>query len=204
MKLTDFFEKTYCINLDRRLDRWLKVNEEFKKNKFNKIERFSAVDGKTIINKSNLLNGELGILQTHLKLIEKCKLENLKNVLIMEDDVVFSSDVQNIERYIKDIPKDWEMIYFGGNHKQVILPTHIKNNVYQLHKSVAIHCIAINHIVFDEILEKLPHYTEQVDNFYTEIQKRGKVYGVIPNLVFQSQDYSDIQNKIVNYDYLLK
>jgi GR25 family glycosyltransferase involved in LPS biosynthesis len=204
MILSDFFDKVYCINLDKRPDRWKKVNIEFEKNGFKNVERFPAVDGKTIINNTHLLDGELGIIKTHLKLIQKCKLENLNNVLIMEDDVTFSDDIKNIEKFLQDIPSDWEMIYFGGNHKQSIPPTHIKNNVYKLNGTVAIQCVAINSSIFDEILYNLPKYPFQVDNFYTEIQKKGKVYGLIPNLVFQTEDYSDIQNKLVNYDYLLK
>ena len=29
MKITEFFDKTYCINLDRRLDRWSECFVEF-------------------------------------------------------------------------------------------------------------------------------------------------------------------------------
>ena len=31
MKLNDFFDEIYCINLEDREDRWLEVQEEFKK-----------------------------------------------------------------------------------------------------------------------------------------------------------------------------
>ena len=47
MKLTDFFEKTYCVNLDRRPDRWSESLDEFNKFNLTSIERVSAVDGKT-------------------------------------------------------------------------------------------------------------------------------------------------------------
>ena len=55
MVLTDYFDKVYCINLDRRLDRWIKVSEIFKKNRFTNIERFPAIDGKDLNNTTKLL-----------------------------------------------------------------------------------------------------------------------------------------------------
>ena len=42
--LNDFFEKIYCINLNRRMDRYKECVEEFKKINAN-VERFSAIDG---------------------------------------------------------------------------------------------------------------------------------------------------------------
>jgi hypothetical protein len=96
------------------------------------------------------------------------------------------------------------MIYFGGNHKYGDTPKKIVNNVYRLNYSVSLHCVAIRHTIYNEILSILQNKEKQVDNYYTEIQKTRNVYGIIPNLAFQTQDFSDIQNKIVNYDYLLK
>ena len=37
MKITDFFDKTVCINLDRRFDRWSECVAEFDKNKLSEI-----------------------------------------------------------------------------------------------------------------------------------------------------------------------
>jgi hypothetical protein len=204
MTLTDFFDKIYCINLDRRLDRWIKVNEEFRKHKFTNVERYPAIDGTKIKNNTKLLNGELGILLTHIDLIKKCKTENIDSVLIFEDDVVFSPEIKNVRSIFNDIPENWDMIYFGGNHKYGDTPKKIVNNVYRLNYSVSLHCVAIRHTIYNEILSILQNKEKQVDNYYTEIQKTRNVYGIIPNLAFQTQDFSDIQNKIVNYDYLLK
>ena len=39
MKLTDFFEKSYCVNLDRRPDRWSESLDEF--NKFNEFINYT-------------------------------------------------------------------------------------------------------------------------------------------------------------------
>jgi hypothetical protein len=203
MVLTDFFEKSYCINLDRRPDRWEKVGLEFEKFGIKGVERYSAIDGNKIENRTTLLNGEIGILHTHLDLIKICKSNNFDNVLIFEDDVIFSDEVREIEKYINQVPKNWDMIYFGGNHSYG-LPSHVNGNLYRLNKTVALQCVAINNSVFDEIIENLPKSQRQVDVFYWSIQQKGNCYGFLPNLTYQSQDFSDIQNKFVNYDYFLK
>jgi hypothetical protein len=204
MVLTDFFDKVYCINLDRRLDRWIKVSEIFKKNRFKNVERFSAIDGKNLNNTTKLLSGELGILETHLQLIKKCKDENIKSVLILEDDVEFSTEIKNIEKMFLDIPDDWDMIYFGGNHTYGSKLEIIKNNVYKLNYTVSLHCVAINCKIFDEILNLISDKQRQVDSYYTELQKKHNCYGFYPNLAYQSKDYSDIQNKIVDYTNFFK
>jgi GR25 family glycosyltransferase involved in LPS biosynthesis len=204
MILTDFFQKSFCINLDRRLDRWIKVSEEFKKYKFKNINRFPGIDGNNLKNNTTLLNGELGILQTHIELLKKCKEDNIQNILIFEDDVFFSPKIDKIQYYIQDIPQDWDMIYFGGNHTYGQPLELVKNNIYKLNFTVSLHCVALKNTIFDEVLSLLEKKEKQVDNYYTEIQKRFNCYGIYPNLAFQQKDYSDIQNKIVDYSVYFK
>jgi GR25 family glycosyltransferase involved in LPS biosynthesis len=44
-KVMQRFDAIYCINLDRRTDRWEQASEEFKKAGINHVHRWSAVDG---------------------------------------------------------------------------------------------------------------------------------------------------------------
>lgn len=97
------FDRIYCINLDRRPDRWEQVSKEFIKYNIDNVIRFSGVDGANLTNTYNLLNGELGILETHLRIIDICKKDNIKDVLIMEDDVRFSNDINSIDEYINNV-----------------------------------------------------------------------------------------------------
>ena len=47
MTLNQYFDKIYCVNLDRRPDKWAEAVEEFKKNNM-EVERFAAIDGQTL------------------------------------------------------------------------------------------------------------------------------------------------------------
>jgi GR25 family glycosyltransferase involved in LPS biosynthesis len=96
VNLSKYFDKIYVINLDRRPDRYESFKTEMCKFGIKNIEKFSAIDGNLITqNNVKLLAGEIGILQSHLTIIKKCKEEGLNNVLIMEDDVFFSDEIDD-------------------------------------------------------------------------------------------------------------
>ena len=71
--IEDYFERIYCINLLKRKDRWDDFTKEMKRINVENYERYNAVDGKLIKNNTNLLSGELGVLNTHISLIKKLK-----------------------------------------------------------------------------------------------------------------------------------
>ena len=70
MKITDYFDKTYCVNLDRRTDRWDECMSEFTKYKLDSIERFPAVDGKDLpnITKGFMTPSRLALVLTNISL----------------------------------------------------------------------------------------------------------------------------------------
>lgn len=200
MSLNTYFKNIYCINLDRRLDRWLKFIDECKKHSIENVTRISAIDGDKITNNSNLLNGELGILLTHYNIIKNAKNNNLENVLILEDDVVFQDDLKKIDEIMSLIPNDWDFIYFGGNHTYGDIPVKINDKILKLNNTVSLHCVAINNTVYDSILNLLPKQEIQVDGYYSKLHKEFNSYGITPNIAKQREDFSDIQKRRVNYD----
>ena len=119
MSLKNYFDKIYCINLDRREDRWDETLVELNKwGLSDYISRYSAVDGNTLNNDTTINNGELGILNTHINIISEAKENDYKNILILEDDIEFTEEIKNLDEYMSLVPSDWDMIYFGGNHNK--------------------------------------------------------------------------------------
>lgn len=124
MKIDQFFQKAFYINLDRRTDR-----KQHFENEINKVglghffERFPGHD----------YLGELkstdDVIQKHAwcgssyhRLFKKIFEEGYERVLIFEDDIVFYNEgpkpaIQIIEDALDDIQKfpDWDMLYFGGH-----------------------------------------------------------------------------------------
>lgn len=203
MSLNDFVDKIYCINLDKRTDRWERCQKIFQINNLN-VERFSAVDGSKLdLNGSKLLPGEIGVIRSNLGVIKMAKENKYKSILIFEDDVELCDDFNDLfESYIKQVPNDWSFIYLGGNH--VGSYSHITNNVAKINYSFAIHAIIINENVYDHILQILPEEKEQVDVTYAKLQRIFPSYVFRPHLAWQRKDFSDIQGGIVDYDFLKK
>jgi len=195
-----YFDKIYVINLDKRVDRYDLFKKEMSKYGIENVERFPAIDGNKIENiNSPLLKGEIGVLCSHLEIIKKSKEEGFKNILILEDDVIFTDEITNLENYMNLVPKDWDFIYFGGNHVYGTLPTPINEKILKLNYTVALHCVAINSTMFDIIEVILPKMEKQVDAYYAGLHKLFNAYGFYPNIAKQRNGFSDIQNKNVDY-----
>lgn len=206
-----FFDKVFCINLDKRKDRLNLVEKELSKHNV-VFERFSAIDGETINKKDYTTNskipvGHIGCTLSHAKLIKLCKEKGYKKVLILEDDVVFKENFEELfKEYIKEVPEDWNMFYLGGNHN-----VHVGNKLEMVTKHVgkcnqtfSTHAYAINESLFDEAISVLSKGEKQVDIYYSEIQKRKKIYTFFPGIANQRIGYSDILNKDVDYSNIIQ
>jgi len=209
MKITDFFDKTFCINLDRRFDRWSECVAEFDKNKLVGIERFKAVDGKSLseLPKGFLTTSRLALVLTNMLILDKAIEENYDSILILEDDVEFTNQVTNMKSFFDLLPEDWDMLYFGGNHNTHVgsePPTIINDKVCKLHNTFSTHCVAINNKAFKEILERLKKCDNALDVIYTELQKKLNVYSFYPMIATQRVSFSDIENKMTDYKWLIK
>jgi hypothetical protein len=205
INLNKYFDKIYVINLDRRPDRYESFKKELSKYGIENVERFSAIDGTTIMqNNINLLAGEIGVLESHLEIIKKCKEEGLNNVLIMEDDVCFSDEILKLDEYMSAVPKDWEFLYFGGNHVYGSPPELINDKIIKLNYTVALQCVAIHNSMFEVIEAILPKMKKQVDAYYADLHNTFNAYGFYPNMAKQTAGFSDIQNRNVDYSNYFK
>jgi len=209
MKITDFFDKTVCINLDRRFDRWSECVSEFEKNGLTNIERFRAVDGKDLQQqpKGFLTQSRLALVLTNMLILDKAIEEDYNSILILEDDVEFTKQVTNMKSFFDSLPEDWDMLYFGGNHNTHVgyePPTIINDKVCKLHNTFSTHCVAINKKSFKEILERLKKCDNALDVIYAELQKKLNVYSFYPMIATQRVSFSDIENKMTDYKWLIK
>lgn len=204
MILTEKFDKIYCINLKRRQDRWKKCLKEFKKNNLEGIERYQAIDGKLYDWSStkynpDLLKGELGILETHINIIKEAVENGYSTIMILEDDVYFTPEIAKLEEYLSDVPSDWDMIHLGGNHTYGNVPEMVTDKIMKLHNTFATEAVIIKSTIFQKILDITEKREHQIDAYYAMLQKTDNFYGCYPNITLQKIDYSDIQNKVVDY-----
>jgi GR25 family glycosyltransferase involved in LPS biosynthesis len=202
--LTQHVDKAYCINLKRRQDRWKKCLMEFKKNNLDDIERYQAIDGKlydwsSTIYDDKLLKGELGVLETHINIITEAVEKEYSSIAIFEDDVYFTPEIAKLEEYLSDVPSGWDMIYLGGNHTYGKVPKMVTDKIMKLENTFATEGVIIRNTLFQKILDITKDREHQIDKYYSILQKTNNVYGCYPNITLQKIDYSDIQNKVVDY-----
>jgi len=220
--LNDYFEKIYCINLDRRPDRWEESLKEFEKLNIN-VERVSAIDGQTIIPPTGFRYpvGAFALLLTHIQIIQNAIRNGYKNFLLFEDDVTFIDDFyEKFNAKIQYLPNDWDMFYLGGNHifhcswgkfqlitgDKSFIPT--KQNYklldYELCRTPwtqCAHAIAFNSKFYNNLLIQINRYPgEAIDNIHFFSQRDGyKAYTFIPSLSVQRGSFSDIENQFTFY-----
>ena len=205
-----YFDKIYCINLDRRPDRWEHFLNQSKKFNVPNFERVSAIDG-TLIDVSkyntNLNNGEIGLVLTTIGIFEDSIKNNYENILILEDDCVFEDEMKNVDLFFQNLPENWDMIYFGGNHNThggYEQPQIVNDFVKKVLYTYSSHMVGFNKKIFNKILSLMKTYQFQVDIVYSRLQKENNCYTFYPRLSTQLVDYSDIQNKITDYNWLIK
>jgi len=201
--MNKYFDKIYCINLDRRKDRWEKCSSLFERNNI-VVERFSAIDKKNIKNESNINNGQLACLSSHWNILNDAWKKKYDKILIFEDDVVFNDGLNSFfDANIADVPDNWKFLYFGGNHLNGLLP--IKNNVFKMVSSLTTHAYSIKCDIIPEILTLLAQANAPIDVYYAAFHRAFPSY-VLKNgeksLVWQDDDYSDIDESKCDYTWL--
>jgi GR25 family glycosyltransferase involved in LPS biosynthesis len=202
MSLKKYFDQVFCINLDKRKDRWTETVTELKKwDLFNGVNRFIGIDGSELTydkTKFRVNSGELGLLKTHIKLLQIAKTKKYKNILILEDDIEFTEEIKNLEKYMSQVPSDWDILYFGGNHNihEGEKINKINDNVIKCSRTYTTHCIVLRNTIYDKCLNLIKGCDKPVDMYYSDLQKELNVYSLYPSVALQRVSYSDIQNKI--------
>jgi len=207
MKLSNLSNNIYVINLPERTDRKEHILKELNKIECENYIIFNAINGNNIINPTSLRNGMYGLVRTYQSIYEDWKVKNPDNILIIEDDCVFTDNFNSyLEEYVNNIPSDWEMMYFGGNHNYHMGYTTQKVNNYciKLNYTFSAHCVLLKNYVFEELINNLNNLKIENDVMMAHLQKKYNAYSPLKTMASQITSYSNIENMVVNYDWLIK
>ena len=196
------------INLAHRTDRKEHIEKELNKLSpiCNNIERIDAV-------KHN--NGAKGCGMSHIKALEYAKQNKWNNVLIIEDDLLFKTQnqnlVQNITTTLNELNGKYDILMFSGN---ILKQTN--SNISNLSKPINVQTTSgylinshyyeklIN--VFKESVENLKNINEHsnshkwaIDRNWFKLQENDNWYIFNPTIAYQMEDYSDIERRKVDY-----
>jgi GR25 family glycosyltransferase involved in LPS biosynthesis len=200
--LNYFYDKAFCINLDKRKDRWEDATQEFNISKISNVVRVSAVDGGDLAKIEGLNPGENGCRLSHLNVLMMAKKQKLDSFLVLEDDVEFTPDFNKKFYKISDqIPNDWDMIYFCSNLCNGTI-IQVSENIQKITNGWTSHSIIIKNTVFDYAIKVISETHLPVDVVFGKIQKEFNCYLTVPHLTFQKKGFSDIVQEYVDYSFL--
>jgi len=209
--MNNFFDGIFFINLDRRQDRLDFITKQLESVGI-KAGRVSAVDGNLLDPDPKIGNGwnhkgVAGCALSHRKVIQMAKDKGYKNFLVIEDDTVFCEDfLAKVLLFLDQVPDDWDMLYFGGNHLGALKSVNV--NIGRCTHTLTTNMYAMKSTLYDYVLknisENVDELTMPVDVLYANIQRGDtfNCYAFKPQLVWQDSIFSDIENKSQDLPYL--
>lgn len=207
--LNNYFPEIFVINLDRRTDRMVQFISQAQRVNIEYSRRVSAIDVcdiefKNPLNIDHFNPGDVACALSHKKVTELAKEMNFPYYLVLEDDVLFRDNFNELfEKYWKEVPEYWDMVYFGANHNGTN-PPKVSENIVKVNGSFTTHAMVIKATMYDDLIRIWTDPQKQVDVLLSELHSKYNCYCFAPNLAGQRAGKSDILNRDVNYDFLLK
>lgn len=204
----NLLKNNFVINLEKRKDRLEHVKKEFKKLNV-QFTRFNAIEMK---------NGGIGCTLSHIGCLEKAIKLNYEHVFICEDDITFleaDSLKKKLEHFYNTV-KNWDVLLIAGNimnkekeYKKIddcyIRVTNVQTTTGYIVNQKYFKTLLNN---FKEGVEKLSLNYERgryaIDIHWKKLQRTGNWFIIYPLSVIQYANFSDIENKFVNYESLLQ
>jgi Glycosyl transferase family 2/Glycosyltransferase family 25 (LPS biosynthesis protein) len=147
-----FFDAIYCINLDRETGRWEAVMRQCKALGIDhRIRRFAAIDTPS--------RHSIGRALSHRAVVAEAKWLGLQNVLVLEDDVVFSRQIADVlAQSLNELAgRQWRLLYLGGHRSGPASPTAQGCRCLQLaHGLTGQPAVAYHQSVYEPILAEVP------------------------------------------------
>jgi hypothetical protein len=219
----DFFNSLsfYCINLDKRTDRWVKVQQQFDKIGIcEKVTRVSAVTDSSIQSDS-LSAAEQSLIETNRRILDRAKLS--APVCIFEDDVYFLQDLDITElmaRVSEQLPEYFGLLYLGAHLFDPVIthprvspnlirlqpesrPTKEKDHVYVGGAHAVVYSVKAIEYIRSLPIETL--YEKQWDVFLSKyLIPEFPCFMVYPAFAFQIEDVSDIEGKMTERNWIIE
>ena len=208
MKIDEYFDKVYLLNLNRRKDR---LKTSTKKLEYCEIEfeRFAAIDGSVFQNIWETFNSKEHHLQnpnylacaiSHLSIYQDALNNGYSKILIVEDDCCIRKNANAEFSALVDNLPEWELLYLGfipltddrteWTYREFNV---VSKNIAQSKNFWGLYGYGISSELMQEVLETYNRdFSMELDRFFVnKIQPRGKSYGIIPQIFAAEDGYSD-------------
>ncbi len=196
-------ENHFYINLDDRKDRNKNCIEELLKWDITP-NRFPAIKNKM---------GIVGCGMSHLKCLQMAKEKRYPYVALFEDDIVIPKpkQVENIVNRIINSDVHWDVLLLSGNNFK---PNKKETDDYYIvNKCFTTTAYIVRESFYDTMIENLKEgliflmetgdRQFSLDAWWCHLQREHNFLLINPASIYQRPDYSDIENKYVDYKNLM-
>lgn len=197
---------TLFINLDHRTDRLEHVVAELHKIGITNAERFPAV---------RMNAGNVGCTLSHIRCIELAKSRDWSHVFICEDDITFTNPhvfCDSLKQFMT-AGISWDVLVIGGNNAPPFIPVNdfcvrvmnIQTTTGYIVKKEYYDVLLSNFKEGLGLLMREPEKKKQysIDIYWKMLQQRDQWYFLLPLTVIQYYDYSDIEEKVMDYGRMM-
>jgi hypothetical protein len=157
----DFFSAIYCINLAAQTGRRRDVSARFARLGIgDRVLRFEAIRTQP--------NHHVGCGLSHRGVIAEAARRGLGNVLVFEDDVIFTNDaISGLEAALADLGGfDWRMLYLGAcrwRREFPLLPG--ARRLAEVGPVTCTHAVAYHSSIYDRILRDVPDSVPEMERW---------------------------------------
>lgn len=194
------------INLTKRPDRNEHIRNELTKLGIHSPTRCNAIETD---------NGAIGCSLSHIKCLTMAIEADYEYVLICEDDLEIvdtKACIRNINKFLNDSSIVWDVALIAGNNMNPY--TYINKHCIRVSHCFAATGYIVRKSYYQTILQ---HYKEGVtklmrepdnhayrlDVYWMILQRAHNWMMVIPPTIVQKENYSNIENRVTNYHWLM-
>tara|TARA_B100000035_G_C20973828_1_gene542260 strand:- start:129 stop:893 length:765 start_codon:yes stop_codon:yes gene_type:complete len=212
-------DNTYVINLAKDKERMNTVSKELRRENIN-FKRFNAIYGKDLNLKSQkckkyftdnltkeLKPGQLGCSMSHITIWEEIASKNNNNLyMILEDDAIVPKNFnKDVMKYIKEMPKNWDMLLLGAN--RLIGKKYSENLLYtdrsiKRNGNYGLYAYIIKPKTAEKLLKTCEKMDKTIDHYLNKnFYINHNVFFCNPHFVSHNYDYhSNLFNRVRSKD----
>lgn len=183
------FDMCVCLNHPDAKKRWDDCVIEFNRIGLKGVSQFHALPD--IGPHQSFNNSVRAILKTFF-------LSDRQHLLFMEDDVMFRNEAV-INAALKQLPDDWDILYFGV-HVRGDKPVRYSENLFRIFGGWTTHCIAFRKRIVEHVIIHQPDASAQMfDNWLSDQLPKFNAYCISPIVATQRPGNSLIWGNSVDY-----
>ena len=192
------FDRVYVINLKRRPDRLRSFLQRLDACDwpFPRPEVFEAIEGDKVGVPRTFTQGggAYGCRSSHLTILQRCLMDDVGSVLVLEDDAdVRPGFGDQARQFLAKVPEDWEGILLGGQHHSPPQPIADHRGVVRVQYAQRTHAYAARGNYLRGLQERWGDCTVHIDWAMRDWQHHFRVYAPCRWLIGQAGGRSDIR-----------